>query len=133
MIEDPNVFEVYGASETCPPVIYNQVCRRSDPMVLGRPVNGAEVYLLDENGEKITESGRIDEAAAVNVPFHSGSLLCLFYTGEEKAEDDLKAFAGTILPEYMVPDRFIHLEEMPRNARRKVDFPALKDLAGTMQ
>ena len=212
VVDDQNVYEIYGSSEACPPVICGKVNGRSDPMVLGKPACNAEVYLLDENGDPISEKGMIGEicvsscgiakeyihmpelssekftecpsdaskrvfhsgdyaaynengelvfhgrkdrmikrhgfrvelgavdqaiqtcdgikeAASVYEPFQTGFVLCCYYTGEEKTERELKDFAQNTLPEFMIPDLFRHLEEMPRNEGKKVDFQALKKLA----
>lgn len=81
---------------------------------------------LGEIDRVMTGRDGIEEAASVNVHVHGGDLICCYYTGEESSPDELKIYAGSFLPEYMVPEYFIHLETLPRNDRNKVDFPALK-------
>ena len=49
----------------------------------------------------------------------AGCIVC-FYTGD-LTEKDLLAALRRILPRYAVPDRFIHLQEMPYNANVKID------------
>lgn len=56
--------------------------------------------------------------------------LCLvaYVVAEEKREslvDLLRSFVGAKLPEYMVPTRFIFLEQLPLNPNGKVDYQTL--------
>lgn len=97
---------------------------RNDRMV---KVRGYRVEL----GEIDQVMGRleaVEEAASVRVHVHGGDLVCCYYTGVETSPEELKAYAGRYLPDYMIPEYFIHLEAMPRNDRNKVDFPALQSL-----
>ena len=55
-----------------------------------------------------------------------GDLICCYYTGTETSPEELKRYASTWLPEYMIPEYFIHLDTMPRNDRGKFDYPTLK-------
>lgn len=62
------------------------------------------------------------------VPSESkGSSLLAFFTGDVE-EDQIKDFAKKWLPQYMVPARFIMLNELPLNSNGKVDRLALKKL-----
>ncbi len=81
---------------------------------------------LGEIDRVMSQKDRIEEAASVTVNVHGGDLICCYYTGEECSPEELKIHAGSFLPEYMVPEYFIHLNALPRNDRNKVDFPALK-------
>ncbi|MBO7662487.1 MAG: non-ribosomal peptide synthetase, partial [Clostridia bacterium] len=207
---EPGVWESYGASEACPPVLLNPA-GKGGPLCLGKPAARTEVYLVDEAGNRIDQPGEIgelcvtspwlalgyhnmpretaerftdnpfepgtrmyhsgdqmawdengnlifhgrrdrmvkirgyrvelgeidqvmrgregiSEAACVNVRVHGGDLICCYYTGEEISPETLKRYAGTFLPEYMVPAYFVRLDAMPRNDRNKVDYPTLKAL-----
>ena len=207
---DPGVFEGYGASEACPPVLLNPA-GKGGPACLGKPCSETEVYVLDSDGKQITEPGvigelcvtspwlalgynnmpketaerftenpfrpgtrmyhtgdrmawgedgtlifhgrndrmvkvrgyrvelgeidqvmrrreGITEAVAMNVRVHGGDVIACYYTGTEQSPGDLKAFAGITLPDYMVPEYFIHMDVMPRNERGKVDLRLLKGL-----
>ena len=208
--EQPGVWEGYGASEACPPVLLNPA-GKGGPLCLGKPAARTKVYVVDEEGNRIDRPGEIgelcisspwlalgyhnmpretaerftenpfepgtrlyhsgdqmawdengnlvfhgrrdrmvkirgyrvelgeidqvmrgregiDEAASVDVRVHGGDLICCYYTGEEISPETLKRYAGTYLPDYMVPAYFVHLDSMPRNDRNKVDYPALKAL-----
>ena len=205
---DPGVWEGYGASEACPPVLLHPA-GGGGPECLGKPCSNTEVYLLDETGKLIEEAGEIgelcisspwlalgynnmpketaerftycswepgkriyrsgdqmawdedgnlvfhgrsdrmvkvrgyrvelgeidqvmegheviEEAASVNVRVHGGDLICCYYTGAVISPVELKAYVGRYLPDYMIPEYFVHLDIMPRNNRGKIDYPALK-------
>ena len=53
---DPGVFEGYGASEACPPVLLHPA-GEGGPACLGKPCSKTEVYILDSEGKQITEPG----------------------------------------------------------------------------
>jgi amino acid adenylation domain-containing protein len=48
--------------------------------------------------------------------------------GEPISLVELKAFAAEALPLYMVPDRFVHVETLPRTSTGKTDYQRLKEL-----
>ena len=204
----PGVWEGYGASEACPPVLMNPA-GRGGPACLGKTCTETEVYVVDGDGKLITEPGivgelcvtspwlalgynnmpketaerftenifrpgtrmyhtgdqmawaedgslifhgrndrmvkvrgyrvelgeidqvmrrreGITEAVAMNVRVHGGDVIACYYTGDEQSPEELKKFAGITLPGYMVPEFFIHLDEMPRNERNKVDLRTIK-------
>ena len=207
---DPGVFETYGASEACPPVLMHPV-GEGGPLSLGKPCRRTRVYLLDDDGNRIEEPGvlgelcvsspwlalgykglpaetaqrftddpfcpgermyhtgdqmawdgdgnlifhgrtdrmvkvrgyrvelgeidqvmrrkdGLEEVANVNVRVHGGDLICCYYTGRKTSPEELKSFAGQYLPEYMVPEYFVHLDVMLRNDRGKFDYPRLKKM-----
>ena len=95
---------------------------RNDRMV---KVRGHRVE-LDEIDQVMRRRKGIKESASVNVRVHGGDLICCYYTGTDNSPGELKAYAGRYLADYMVPEYFIHLEDMPRNDRGKADFPTLK-------
>ena len=57
---DPGVWEGYGASEACPPVLLHPA-GSGGPACLGKPCGNTEVYLLDEAGNRIDKAGIIGE------------------------------------------------------------------------
>jgi len=95
---------------------------RNDRMV---KVRGYRIE-LGEIDQVIRKKEGIDEVANVNVTVHGGDLICCYYTGRETSPAELKEFASRWLPEYMIPEYFIHLDVMPRNDRGKFDYPTLK-------
>ena len=95
---------------------------RNDRMV---KVRGYRVE-LGEIERVMNRREGVTEAASVDVRVHGGDLICCYYTGEEASPEALKAYAADFLPEYMVPEYFVHLDAMPRNERGKVDYLSLK-------
>jgi amino acid adenylation domain-containing protein/FkbH-like protein/non-ribosomal peptide synthase protein (TIGR01720 family) len=53
--------------------------------------------------------------------------------GEPLTSEDLRAWLLEVLPEYMVPARFVMLEQLPLNANGKVDRKALPDPESVQQ
>ena len=97
---------------------------RNDRMV---KVRGYRIE-LGEIDQVIRKKDGMDEVATVNVTVHGGDLICCYYTGTETSPAELKAYAAKWLPDYMIPEYFIHLEKMPRNDRGKFDYPTLKTM-----
>jgi amino acid adenylation domain-containing protein len=71
---------------------------------------------------------------AVVLPEHqaSGERTLTAYVGGSQtlAEDDLRRWVSQQLPDYMLPQRLVIVDELPLNANGKVDFQALPELAG---
>lgn len=95
---------------------------RNDRMV---KVRGYRIE-LGEIDQVIRKKDGMDEVANVLVTVHGAEMICCYYTGEETSPAQLKEYASAWLPEYMIPEYFIHLDVMPRNDRGKFDYPALK-------
>lgn len=95
---------------------------RDDRMV---KVRGYRVELGEIDQVMLRREG-IHETVAMNVRVHNGDVIACYYTGQEQSPEDLKAHAAAFLPEYMVPDFFIHLDSMPRNERNKVDLVSIR-------
>lgn len=59
------IAEIYGSSEAA--AVTGRVAAQEDSWdLLGRPLPGTELYLLDERGNRITEPGQMGELAIVN-------------------------------------------------------------------
>ena len=57
--DDGNVFEAYGSSETfC--MLFQQL-QKQDERRLGKPAAGSKIYLIDDDGARITEPGKMGE------------------------------------------------------------------------
>jgi acyl-CoA synthetase (AMP-forming)/AMP-acid ligase II len=72
---------------------------------------------------------RIAEAATVALPDpESGVLIKAFLSCSGQAPPsivELKQFCATNLPQYMVPDRFECLEQLPKTSTDKIDYQTL--------
>ena len=86
---------------------------------------------LGEIEEALARHETVLEAAAVAV----GSYLVAFVTvrqGQILSPAETKAHCAEILPSYMLPDRVIIREALPRGGRGKIDYIALTGLAGEL-
>ena len=76
----------------------------------------------------------VREAAIVSIPDDNMGLKIVAYLScrnERPSIVDLKSFCATKVPTYMVPDRFVFQDRLPRTSSDKVDYQALKQqLAG---
>lgn len=98
-----------------------------DLMILGRRDGQVKI-----NGKRIELSGieavlRAQPATnqVVVVKSAQNKKLTAFYTGTAREEDAWRAFAQERLPSYMVPSRFIWLEQLPLTRNGKVDRKGL--------
>lgn len=71
----------------------------------------------------------IRQVAAVPVRHREVVELALFYTGSSLEPADVTVALARSLPDYMVPRWAWRLDDLPLNANRKVDRPALANLA----
>ena len=72
---------------------------------------------------------RVREAAAISVPDdHLGVEIVAFLAHKDDRPSliQLKTYCATKIPAYMVPDRFVFQEQLPRTSAGKVDYEALK-------
>ncbi len=73
----------------------------------------------------------ISEAAAVAVSDQEGVTIKTFYStreGTPLSMIELKRFCAARLPMYMIPDRFTHLEVLPKTSTDKIDYQLLKEV-----
>ena len=65
-------------------------------------------------------------SAAVTVIEKGGNkYITAYYTGETIQDDQLKTFLEPLIPDYMMPSFFVHIEELPITPGGKVDKKAL--------
>ena len=55
-------------------------------------------------------------------------MILLIYAGREMSKKEMTAALGSRIPRYMMPNRVIHMEELPRNANGKIDRRKLEEL-----
>ncbi len=83
---------------------------------------------LGEIESALSRTEGVEEAACVVVKVNGGDKLCCYYTGREAEDAALKEQIAALLPSYMIPDYFVHLEALPRNERNKVSYRALEEM-----
>lgn len=67
----------------------------------------------------------VDEAVAVTRQVDGNTELAVFYTGEFTAPAEFARRLRQVLPQGMLPRRYEQVAELPLNANRKIDRPAL--------
>ena len=77
---------------------------------------------------RLHEHPRIAAAAVVPVEGPHGLQLVAHLCSERLPVVELKRFCAVKLPAYMIPERFVFHEALPRNLRGKIDFEALRAL-----
>ncbi|MER6993997.1 non-ribosomal peptide synthetase [Saccharopolyspora hirsuta] len=70
-----------------------------------------------------------DSAVVVSTDPGGGKHLVAFHTGPARPAEQLAAPLAQALPDYMVPERFHHLDALPVNDNGKIDRKALTELA----
>lgn len=74
-------------------------------------------------------SSGVQDAVAVQVRHRGEPAIAAFHTGRPVAGTALAAHLSAIMPEFMVPRWFWHLDALPLNANRKIDRTGLAALA----
>ena len=112
---------------------YNDPVRTGERFVQN-PLNSSYPEIIKRLGYRI-ELGEI-EAAAGSIPQvrdcacvydPSRQMILFLYTGQETEKKELSRRLSRKLPKYMMPNRYIYLEEMPRNPNGKIDRKRLKE------
>lgn len=112
-----------GEAGDSPPVL--QYLGRVDHQV---KVRGYRIELAEIESAARALPG-IRQVAAVPVRHRDVVELALFYTGSDLQPADITVALARSLPDYMVPRWAWRLDDLPLNANRKVDRPALADMA----
>lgn len=94
-------------------------------------------WMVKINGQRV-EPGEVEAAMMNTLPISKAVVkdftseagqvyIAGFYTGVEELEDSyIRELLANLLPEYMIPTRFVHLDEFPSTVTGKVDRLALK-------
>ena len=75
---------------------------------------------------RLYQNPHVKEAAVVAFEGARGLQLVAHLSGERRPVVELKAFCSVKLPAYMIPERFVFHTSLPRTARGKIDFDALR-------
>ena len=87
---------------------------------------------LGEIETALNSAGKLQECAVVAIQTESfgGWMICCAYVGRGGADvtpNDLREHLKKLVPNYMVPVRWMSYEVMPKNANGKIDRPRLKE------
>lgn len=92
-------------------------------------IRGHRIELGEIENCFISYEGVIN-ASAVLTKLGQVMKLTLFVSADKKiSEEELRKFAEENIPDYMIPDYFVFLDEMPLTANGKVDMRRLSELA----
>jgi acyl-CoA synthetase (AMP-forming)/AMP-acid ligase II len=75
---------------------------------------------------RLYEHPQIKEASVVSVDGPRGVQLVAHLSGARLPIIELKEFCAVKLPPYMIPERFVFHDALPRNSRGKIDFESLR-------
>lgn len=81
---------------------------------------------LGEVEQAVRRVEGVVDVAAVTAHGRLGDYLAVFYSGAEQPAREMRARVAQLLPPYMVPERFEHRTDLPRNDRGKTDHKALR-------
>jgi non-ribosomal peptide synthetase component F len=81
---------------------------------------------------RLRDRPEVDSAVVVAPHVDGGRTLVAFYTGVPCADAVLAGHLARDLPRTLMPDRYVHVEDLPRNANDKVDRRALEARASAL-
>lgn len=113
------------------------VTGRIKRLMITRGRDGISAKMYPDRIEKVVcAHPAVDSCCAVGVPDLSRNLVPKVYVVVKKdikvsacLANELKRICKNALPEYMVPEYFEFLDELPRTDRGKIDYRALEQLA----
>ena len=87
-------------------------------------IRGYRVELGEIEGA-VLKHELVKNAAVTVVEKGGNKYITAYYTGESIPEEQLKTFLEPLIPDYMMPSFFVHIEEMPVTPGGKIDKKAL--------
>lgn len=87
-------------------------------------VRGYRIELSKIEGAVLQNDG-IVEAAVTTLEQNGATHIAAYYTGTDYSADEWREFLKPILPEYMIPAYYVHLDAMPVTPGGKIDKRAL--------
>jgi len=78
---------------------------------------------LEEIENQLSNHSQIKDAIVLHTELHASKVLCALITthGEDYIEEEVKAFLECELPDYMIPQVIIRMDELPINNSGKID------------
>jgi acyl carrier protein len=84
-----------------------------------------------ETGEiemKLVQHPAIEQAVVLARDREDGKYLAAWYVSAEELDvSELRKFLGTLLPDYMIPTRYVHLTQLPLGPTGKLDLKRLPE------
>ena len=71
--------------------------------------------------ESILHSVEGIEQAAIAVDYSNEIKLIAFWTGKKMSDNEFRKSCSDLMPEFMIPEIQVHLDELPRNINGKID------------
>ena len=87
-------------------------------------IRGYRVELGEIEGA-VLKHELVKNAAVTVVEKGGNKYITAYYTGESIPEEQLKTFLEPLIPDYMMPSFFVHIDEMPVTPGGKIDKKAL--------
>ena len=87
-------------------------------------IRGYRIELGEIEGA-LLKHDKVKNAAVIVIEKGGNKYITAYYTGEIILEDELKLFLNPLIPDYMMPSFFVHLEKMPVTPGGKIDKKAL--------
>lgn len=87
-------------------------------------IRGYRVELGEIEGA-VLKHELVKNAAVTVVEKGGNKYITAYYTGENIPDEQLKTFLAPLLPDYMMPSFFVHIDEMPVTPGGKIDKKAL--------
>lgn len=86
---------------------------------------------LGEIESALYNNNKVNEAAVVSINSENGTVIKVFISlrvGEESSFIEMKKYCVENLPNYMIPDKIIFLNELPKTGTDKMDYQSLKKM-----
>ncbi len=97
-------------------------------------IRGYRIELGEIEKQLLMHPAITDAVALAHADSGGDKYLCAYYVGESNLGlDQLKSWLGDALPEYMVPEHFLRIEQMPINRNGKLDRKRLLKPDATVQ
>ena len=91
-------------------------------------IRGLRIELGEIENAMSDIEGIINSTAIVRKDSGGRPLICAFYTGKELSSKEIREVLSAELPKYMIPNIFIHLDEMPLTSSGKANRNALPEI-----
>ena len=93
-------------------------------------IRGYRIELGEIEARLAAHSGVREAVVVAREEEGGGKRLEAYYTGEEVGASEMREHVAGVLPDYMVPAAYVHLEALPLTANGKLDRGALPAAAG---